>query len=78
LLKKDLNASRKELRSPSNYLKNNIDAFYTELIFFIATSINLDKKEESLDYIKNNFSKKTFDWVNENMDMILAELEVEK
>jgi hypothetical protein len=74
LLQKDLNESLEKLRSPSDYLKNNIDAFYTELIFFIATSINLDRKEESLDYIKNNFSKETFDWVEENWDIVQEEL----
>ena len=75
LLQQDLNESRKEIRSPSDYLKNNIDQFHTELIFFIATSVTLGKKKESLDYIKNNLSKETFDWVNENMNMILKELD---
>jgi hypothetical protein len=75
LLQKDLNESREKLRSPSDNLKNDIDQFHTELIFFIATSINLDKKEESLDYIKTNFSQETFDWVKENMDKILKELD---
>jgi len=75
LLQQDLNESRKEIRSPSDYLKNNIDQFHTELIFFIATSVTLGKKEESLDYIKNNLSKETFDWVKENMDKILKELD---
>ena len=74
LLKKDLNESLKEIRSPSDYLKDNIDAFHTELVFYIATSVILGKKEESLDYIKNNLSKETFDWVNENMNMILKAL----
>ena len=74
LLQQDLNESRKEIRSPSDYLKNNIDQFHTELIFFIATSVTLGKKKESLDYIKTNLSKETFDWVNENMNMILKEL----
>ena len=55
-------------------MKNDIDQFHTELIFFIATSVTLGKKKESLDYIKNNLSKETFDWVNENMNMILKEL----
>ena len=75
LLQKDLNESRKKLGSPSDYLTNNIDWFYTELIFFIATAVNLDKKDESLDYIKNNLSKETFDWVKDNTDMILKEME---
>ena len=74
LLQKDLNESRKAIRSPSDYLNDDIDAFHTELIFFIATSVTLGKKKESLDYIKNNLSKETFDWVNENMNMILKEL----
>ena len=74
LLQQDLNESRKAIRSPSDYLNDNIDAFHTELIFFIATSVTLGKKKESLDYIKNNLSKETFDWVNENMNMILKEL----
>jgi len=74
LLQQDLNESLKEIRSPSDYLKDNIDAFHTELVFYIATSVILGKKEESLDYIKNNLSKETFDWVNENMNMILKAL----
>ena len=74
LLQQDLNESRKAIRSPSDYLNDNIDAFHTELIFFIATSVTLGKKKESLDYIKTNLSKETFDWVNENMNMILKEL----
>ena len=43
LLQQDLNESRKAIRSPSDYLNDEIDAFHTELIFFIATSVTLGK-----------------------------------
>ena len=75
LLQKDLNESRKRLRSSTKYFREHIDSFHTELIFFISTSVNLNKKEETLDYIKTNFSQETFDWVKENMDKILKELD---
>ena len=75
LLEKDLKESLKKLLTPSDYLNENIDQFHTELIFFIATSITLGKKdEEILEHIKNNFPKDTFDWVNDNMNMIHTEL----
>ena len=75
LLKKDLKESLEGLLYPSDFLKNNIDQFHTHLIFFIATSITLGKKEEEiLKHIKNNFSKDTFDWVNDNINMIHTEL----
>ena len=74
LLQQDLNESRKRLHSEYKNSKKNPNLFHTELIFFIATSINLNKKEASLDYIKTNFSQEAFDWAKENMDRILKEL----
>jgi hypothetical protein len=74
LLKKDLKESRETLRSRPEYFRENIDAFHTELIFFIATSINLNQEKESLDYIKTTFSEDTLDWAKENIDVILKEL----
>jgi len=59
LLQQDINESRKRLRSRTEYFKKNIDELHTELIFQIATSSNLNKEEETLDYIKTNFSKET-------------------
>jgi TPR repeat protein len=59
LLQQDINESRKRLRSRTEYFKENIDALHTELIFQIVTSSNLNKEEETLDYIKTNFSKET-------------------
>jgi len=41
ILQKDFDESLEKLRSPSDYLKNNIDAYLTELLFLIATSINI-------------------------------------
>jgi hypothetical protein len=47
LLKKDLKESRETLRSRPEYFIENIDALHTELIFLIATSINLNQKKIS-------------------------------
>ena len=75
LLQQDLNESRKRLRSSTKHFREDIEGFHTELVFFIATSINLNKMEESLDFIKTTFSQETFDWVKENVDEIIEELE---
>ena len=61
LLKKDLEESSETLRSRPEHFKSNIEALHTELIFLIATSINLNQEKESPDYIKGNFSKDTYD-----------------
>ena len=74
LLKKDLKESRETLRSRPEHFKENINAFHTELIFLIATSINLNQEKETLDYIKTNFSKDTYNWAMEKVDVILKKL----
>ena len=78
LLKEDLKESRETLRSRPEYFKENVDLFHTELIFMIATSINLNQEKESLHYIKTNFSKDTLDWAIEITDEILKELSLQK
>ena len=44
----------------------------------IATSINLNQEQETLDYIKTNFSKDTLDWAIKITDEILKELSLLK
>jgi len=79
LLKEDLKESRETLRSRPEYFKEYVDLFHTELIFMIATSINLNQEKESLHYIKKtNFSKDTYDWAIEKIDVILKELGLQK
>ena len=78
LLKEDLKESRETLRSRPEYFKEYVDLFHTELIFMIATSINLNQEQETLDYIKTNFSKDTLDWAIKITDEILKELSLLK
>ena len=78
LLKEDLKESRETLRSRPEYFKESVDLFHTELIFMIATSINLNQEKETLDYIRTNFSKDTLDWAIEITEEILKELRLQK
>ena len=78
LLKKDLTESRETLRSRPEYFKEYVNLFHTELIFMIATSINLNQEKETLNYIRTNFSKDTYDWAIEKIDVILKELGLQK
>ena len=78
LLKEDLKESRETLRSRPEYFKEYVDLFHTELIFMIATSINLNQEKETLDYIRTNFSKDTSDWAIKITDEILKELSLLK
>ena len=41
---------------------------------FLVKSLFL-YNQESLDFIKTTFSQETFDWVKENMDEIIEELD---
>jgi hypothetical protein len=78
LLKEDLAQSREKLVTETEHFKEYIDLFHTELIFMIATSINLNQEQETLDYIKTNFSKNIYDWAIEKIDVILKELGLQK
>jgi hypothetical protein len=78
LLKEDLAQSRETLRTKTEYFKEYIDLFHAELIFIIATSINLNQEKETLDYIKTNFSKETYDWAIKITDKILKKLDLLK
>ena len=77
-LKKDLTESSETLCSRPEYFKEYVDLFHTELIFMIATSINLNQEQETLDYIRTNFSKDTLDWAIKITDEILKELSLLK
>jgi hypothetical protein len=44
----------------------------------IATSINLNQEQDTLDCIKTNFSKDTYDWAIEKIDVILKKIGLRK